>query len=184
MWPKNTTTCSAFCSVEQVRAWQSEMLSEIGGNERSRKASAKRMADLGKEKERDQRTSPLRPGPVVPGHTIEYSEHQHAWVIDRILIPCSEPEYRCLKLLLEQANRCVPFEHFILSLEETALPSLEGQKKAKMRVAHLVSSLRTKIWASGFDIVSVMNVGYILLSGSEGSFSSLQTLAPPDGFSG
>lgn len=106
----------------------------------------------------------LRPGPVVPGHTIQYAEDQHAWVIDHHLIPCSEPEYLCLKLLLEHANRCVPLEHFLRRLHETALPSPEAQKQAKMRVAHLVSNLRTKIWASGLDIVSVMNVGYILLS--------------------
>lgn len=122
------------------------------------------MADVGKEQERGQRTRMLRPGPTVPGHTIQADEEHHTWVIDQILIPCSEPEYRCLKLLLEQADRCVPFAHFLRSLQETALPSSEGQKQARMRIAHLVSNLRTKIWATGLDIASVMNVGYLLLS--------------------
>lgn len=131
------------------------------------------MADFENEKERGQIIGTLRPGPIVPGHTVEYYEDQHAWVIDQTLIPCSEPEYHCLKLLLEQANRCVPFEHFIRSLQETALLATDAQKQARMRVAHLISNLRTKIWASGLDIVSVMNVGYILLSGSEESLRSL-----------
>lgn len=109
----------------------------------------------------------------MPGHTVQYYEDQHAWVIDQMLIPCSESEYHCLKLLLEGANRCVPFEHFIRCLQETALPSTDAQKQARMRVSHLVSNLRAKIWASGLDIVSVMNVGYILLSGSEESSAPL-----------
>ncbi len=125
------------------------------------------MTDSGKGIERRRITSTLRPGPLVPGHLIQCYEDQHAWVIDQTLIPCSESEYVCLQLLLEQANRCVPFEHFILRLQETAFTSSDAQKPARMRVAHLISSLRTKIWASNLDIVSVMNVGYILLSGSE-----------------
>jgi DNA-binding response OmpR family regulator len=180
MWPENATTCSAFFASlssilfdrERGRAQRSKILSKRGSNKSNRKASEKRMADVGKEKERGQITSTLRSGPIVPGHTIQYYEDQHAWVIDHTLIPCSEPEYHCLKLLLEQANRCVPFEHFIRSLQETALPSTDAQKQAKMRVAHLVSNLRTKIWASGLDIVSVMNVGYILLSRLEESSAS------------
>jgi hypothetical protein len=109
MWPKNATTCSAIFTRlssilsdrERGRAQRSEILSERGSNESNRKASEKRMADFGKEKERGQITSTLRSGPIVPGHTIQYYEDQHAWVIDQTLIPCSESEYYCLKLLLE-----------------------------------------------------------------------------------
>jgi DNA-binding response OmpR family regulator len=120
------------------------------------------MASAEKETEQSRITSIVRPGPVVPGHTIQYYEDQHAWIIDQMLIPCSASEYLCLKLLLEQANRCVPFALFLRSLQETI--SSEAQKPTRMRIAHVVSSLRAKIWASGLDIVSVMNVGYILLS--------------------
>ncbi len=113
------------------------------------------------------------PGPVLPGHQIQYDDEQLVWVIDQTLLPCSEPAYQCLKVLLEHANRCVPFEQLQRCLQEQPLPSTDGQKRARMRVAHLISNLRPKIWAVGLDVVSVMDVGYILLAGSEGSSASL-----------
>lgn len=124
------------------------------------------MTDVGKEAERGRISGTVRPGPVVPGHTIQCYEEQHAWVIDQTLILCSESEYHCLRVLLERANHCVPFEHFVLCLQETALPVTGDQKQARMRIAHVISNLRTKIWAFGLEVVSVMNVGYILLSES------------------
>jgi DNA-binding response OmpR family regulator len=125
------------------------------------------MTNAGKERERSRLSGTLRPGPVVPGHTIQYYEDQHAWVIDQTLVLCSQPEYHCLRVLFERANHCVPFEHFVHSLQETTLPAADEQKQARMRIAHLISRLRAKIWAFGLEIVSVMNVGYILLSESE-----------------
>lgn len=135
----------------------------------SRKARATGMTEIGKEMVRGRRSGTSCPGPVLAGHTTRCYEDQRAWIIDETLILCSESEYHCLRVLLEQANHCVPFEHFVLCLQETALPFTGDQKHAKMRIAHLISTLRPKIWASGLEIVSVMNVGYILLAGSEES---------------
>jgi len=122
------------------------------------------MANVGEERPDGQSTSKICPGPVVPGHTLQYYEDQHAWVIDQVLLPCSAPEYHCLQLLLERANRCVPFAHFLICLQTTPTTEHANLKQERMRIAHLMSVLRTKIWPFGLDIASVMNIGYILLS--------------------
>ena len=107
----------------------------------------------------------LRTGPSLPGHTIQYDEGQRAWIIDQTLIACSEPEYHCLRLLLEQANRCVPFAQLAGYLPETEDTETAASERGRMR--HLMSSLRGKIWMLGIDIVSLRDVGYLLLLSQE-----------------
>jgi hypothetical protein len=175
MWPKNTTTCSCFflrlssilSNGEKERASMVSVFSRNEESASSRRASDAYMTDAGKGRTRSRISGALRPGPIVPGHTIQYAEDQHAWVIDQTLVLCSELEYHCLRVLFERANHCVPFEYFVIGLQGTSLPAAGDQKHARMRIAHLISHLRAKIWAFGLEIVSVMNVGYILLSESE-----------------
>jgi hypothetical protein len=52
-------------------------------------------------------------GPSIPGHQVQYDDVHHVWVIDQVLVPCSVAEYRCLKLLLESVDRCVPLAALI-----------------------------------------------------------------------
>lgn len=110
---------------------------------------------------------PFQPGPAVAGHRVQYDEDRHFWVIDELLIVCSVLQYHCLKMLLEEADRCVPFDRLLTGLPGSS-PSSGGTagRHARARLAHLVSRVRAKIWASGLEIVSVVNVGYLLRSGS------------------
>ncbi len=103
----------------------------------------------------------LRPGPSVPGHTLLQDEQRHTWIIDQRLILCTLPAYRCLKILLEHPDRCVPFAHLETCLEE------QESHVATEHLRYLMSSLRGKIWTLGMDIVSVRGVGYLLLSRTE-----------------
>lgn len=109
----------------------------------------------------------LQPGPTVSGHMIQSNEQLATWIIDQTLLACSPAGYRCLKLLLEQAERCVPYAHFIAQVQEASLAEARMQKQARMRVAHIMSNLRAKLWPLGLDIGSVMGVGYILLRAEE-----------------
>ena len=109
----------------------------------------------------------LRPGPSIVGHTIQQYEEQHTWIIDQTLILCTPPEYFCLKALLEQADRCVPFAQLAACLPEIFSSEDAEHKTATARMRHLMSSLRGKIWSLGMDIVSLRSVGYILLSNAQ-----------------
>ena len=109
----------------------------------------------------------LHPGPSVPGHSIQCDEGRHTWIIDQTLVMCSLSEYRCLRLLLEHADRCVSFARLGTLLQEASLSEEGMHRQEKMRLAHIMSNLRTKIWALGLDIVSVMNTGYMLLSDTQ-----------------
>ena len=127
-----------------------------------------------------QQQSNACPGPVVPGHQIQCYEEQHCWIIDHVLLPCSVAEYRCLKLLLEQVNTCVPFSSF-LSDQESFPTACANAKQERSRVAYIMSRLRAKLWTLGFDIANVWNVGYILLLLSEPQHGSLpESPTPPD----
>lgn len=103
-------------------------------------------------------------GPRIEGHHIQRDEEQHAYVIDQKLITCTPTEYRVLTLLLEQADRCVPFARLWAQCQDGPLIDAAQIKQARIRIIHLMSDLRIKIWVLGLDIVSVMNYGYILLS--------------------
>ncbi len=138
------------------------------------------MSSFQEEKQHNRRSGTLRPGPVLPGHSLRHSEEQHTWVIDQVLIPCTAAEYHCLKLLLEQANRCVPFASF-LCMQEVFPPTSVDSKQERLRVAHMMSALRAKIWPLGFDIVSVWNTGYLLLSGLQTNALSGTGSQHPDG---
>lgn len=102
----------------------------------------------------------LHPGPLLTGHRIQRDEEQHAWIIDRILVACSPLEDLCLQVLLENSGRVVPFEQLRERMPEQSL----SDQQVRMRLAHVMSSLRPKIWALGLDIVSVMGMGYLLWS--------------------
>ncbi|HET8845834.1 MAG TPA: hypothetical protein VFN35_30500 [Ktedonobacteraceae bacterium] len=108
-----------------------------------------------------QPVSKLRSGPSIPGHNIQYDEQRHVLVIDQVLLSCTLPEYQCLKQLLESVDRCVTFDTFGVCLEQA--PGLDARHE-RMRLAHIMSALRARLWPLGLDIVSVMNRGYILLS--------------------
>lgn len=116
--------------------------------------------------------SALHPGPSVPGHSVQCDESRHTWIIDQTLVMCSLSEYRCLRLLLEHADRCVSFARLGALLQEAPLSEEGMHRQEKMRLAHIMSNLRTKIWALGLDIVSVMNTGYMLLSDTQETPSS------------
>lgn len=110
----------------------------------------------------------LRPGPCVANHRIQRDDDQHLLVIDHTILSCTPTEYRVLTLLLEQADRCVPYAHFMQRLSPGSPPTDAAQRKqARIRLMHLMSHLRSKVWVFGLDIVAVMNVGYLLLSSSE-----------------
>jgi hypothetical protein len=121
-----------------------------------------RMAQLGGENTHV--PGALRPGPQMEGHSIQRDERQHAYVIDQVLIACTPAEYRILTLLLEQADRLVPFAQLWAQLQDEPLVDAAQIKQARTRIIHLMSDLRAKIWALGLDIVAVMNYGYILVS--------------------
>lgn len=108
--------------------------------------------------------SSLCSGPSVPGHTIQQDEERSTWVIDQILLPCTPPEYGCLRVLLEQIDRRVTFTHFAASLPELFSVEETAHAVAPVRLRHLMSSLRNKVWSVGMDLVSVRGVGYMLLS--------------------
>jgi DNA-binding response OmpR family regulator len=116
----------------------------------------------------------LQPGPHVAGHRIQRDEAQHALVIDQTLIACTPTEYQVLALLLEQANQCVPYAQFLTLMQETQLTEAAQIKQARIRLMHLMSDLRAKIWPLGLDIVAVMNTGYLLLS----SRAEVQSASP------
>lgn len=105
----------------------------------------------------------LRPGPRIEGHSIQRDEEQKAYVIDQTLIACTPTEYQVLTLLLEQADRCVPFAQIWAQFQDGPLTDAAQRKQTRIRIIHLMSDLRAKIWALGLDIVAVMNYGYILL---------------------
>jgi DNA-binding response OmpR family regulator len=136
------------------------------------------MTPMHEEEQHHRTTSTLQPGPVLAGHIIQSSEERHLWIIDQILIPCSAPEYRCLKLLLEQESRCVPYLDLLVCLQKDT-SGKQITHAERMRLAHLLSLLRAKIWALGLDIVSVRNIGYILLAcGSEEAIAPRSALSP------
>lgn len=103
-------------------------------------------------------------GPHVAGHVVQRDEERHAFVIDQQLILCTPTEYRVLTLLLEQVDRCVRYAHLIAQCQEEPSSSAVQRKQDRTRLMHLVSDVRSKIWVFDWDIVAVMNTGYILLS--------------------
>lgn len=117
----------------------------------------------------------LHSGPAVPGHIVQQDEQQCTWVIDRYVVACTPPEYACLKLLLEQVDRGVSFAQLATVLPEHL--SFADEKQTRMRLAHLMSKLRNKIWPLGLDIVSLRGQGYSLLSGSQGDTNERQSNA-------
>ena len=124
------------------------------------------MSTFREENQRNQKSSMPRSGPDVPGHSIQYDEEQHTWIIDQMLLPCTPAEYHCLELLFEHANACVPFASFLKNptIFPTASADVKDAKQERLRVAYMMSKLRTRVWTFGFDIASVWNIGYILLS--------------------
>ncbi|HEU5376894.1 MAG TPA: hypothetical protein VFV38_15770 [Ktedonobacteraceae bacterium] len=114
----------------------------------------------------------LLPGPRIEGHSIQRDEEQKIYVIDQKLITCTPIEYRVLTLLLEQADRCVPFALLWTAFQDESLTDATQIKQARIRLIHLMSHLRAKIWALGLDIVAVMNTGYLLLSQPQASRAS------------
>lgn len=106
----------------------------------------------------------LLPGPQIAGYSVQRDEAQHTFVINRKLVACTPAQYRVLALLLEQADRCVPYAHLIAQLQDGPSADATQIKQVRNRLMHLMSDLRTKIWALGLDIVAVMNTGYMLLS--------------------
>ncbi len=133
------------------------------------KASTHREEHGRDKKPREKRLGPLCDGPPIPGHRLQYDEAQHIWVIDQVLLCCSASEYQCLSILFACVNRCVPFAQLLASLQEMPGALSADSKQERMRIAHLMSTLRPKIWAFGMDIVSVMKVGYLLLSETQES---------------
>lgn len=119
---------------------------------------------IAKEEQRCEPWEPgsLRTGPVLPGHTIQQDEARHIWIIDQTVIPCSLAEYGCLQVLVEQANRCVPFAHLVEALPEAGVGEGVDQQAERERLRHVLSNLRTKIWMLGMEIISVRGVGYLL----------------------
>lgn len=110
------------------------------------------------------RPEELLPGPPVAGHHIRRDAQAGALLIDRTLVSCTPTEYKLFVLLLEQAEHCVTYAQLIARVSEEPLSEAAAFRQAKNRVIHQVSGLRPKIWPCGLDIVSVMGVGYILLS--------------------
>jgi len=106
----------------------------------------------------------LLPGPHVEGYSIQRDEGQHAFLIDHNLVTCTPTEYRLLELLLEQADRCVPYAQLSAHLQGEPVADTTHLTQTRTRIIHLMSDLRAKIWALGLDIAAVMNTGYILLS--------------------
>ena len=102
----------------------------------------------------------LLPGPPIAGHSIQRDESQHVFLIDENIVVCTPVQYRLLALLLSQADRCVPYRRLLAQLQDDLPMSL----KTKTKLIHLISDIRSKLWPLGLDIVSVLNVGYILLS--------------------
>ncbi len=110
---------------------------------------------------------PMRPGPCVPGHSIQQDEEKRCWVIDHTLIFCTLREFLCLGLLIEHVDQVVPFTQFAQHLPEILSMDETEQKLAIGRMRQLLSRLRTKIWPLGLDIISLRGVGYLLLSGKD-----------------
>ena len=106
----------------------------------------------------------LLPGPQVAGHSVQRDESQYMFLIDQNIIACTPTEYRLLALLLTQADRCVTYAQLIAQFQEELPTDAASLKQAKAKVIHLVSDVRLKIWSLGLEVVSVMGVGYILLS--------------------
>ncbi len=113
-------------------------------------------------------------GPVIPGHQVQADDLHHVWIIDQVLVPCSVAEYRCLKLLLESVDRCVPLAALAACFADMA--TLDP-KQERLRLVHLMSALRARLWPLGFDLGSVMAIGYILLSGTSAETAE-PSLAP------
>lgn len=115
----------------------------------------------------------LCPGPLLLGHSIHQDEEHHTWIIDGTLITCTPQEYACLKELLEQAHRCVPFARLLnaFSVEYAEI------KTARGRMRQVLSSLRTKLWPLGIEIISLRDVGYMLQANAQGVE---QTKGKPD----
>jgi DNA-binding response OmpR family regulator len=117
-------------------------------------------------------SSELQPLPPVAGHSVQQDESQHTFLIDQKIIACTPVEYRLLALLLSQADRCVSYAQLIAQFQEGPLTDARMFKQARIKVIHLISDLRSKLWSLGLDVVCVMNVGYILLSsGTENTLS-------------
>ena len=108
----------------------------------------------------------LRAGPPVSGHTIQRDEDHHTFILDHRCIPCTPAQYRVLVLLLEHVGECVSYARLIEQAQgyPAATSETVHTKQARIRLMHLVSDVRTKLWSLGLDIVAVMGTGYILLS--------------------
>ncbi len=119
------------------------------------------MSEPGEENRHEHSHVQPVPGPVIAGHHIQRYEAHHAWVIDHILLPCSVSEYRCLGLLLEQANTCLPYAAFF---QPEIMASTGNSKRDRGRLAATISHLRSRLWVCGFEIANVWNIGYLLLS--------------------
>lgn len=103
----------------------------------------------------------LHPGPSLPGHTVQRDEARNVWVIDGTLVPCTRSEFGCLGVLMEQVNHAVPFAHLAAAL--SGVDANSEWKTARRRLRQVISSLRDKMWTVGFEIISLRNVGYMLL---------------------
>jgi DNA-binding response OmpR family regulator len=103
-------------------------------------------------------------GPHVAGHLVQRDEARHAFVIDQQLLLCTPMGYRVLMLLLEQVDRCVPYAQLFARCQDTPSSETVLLRQTRMRMVHLISDLRPKIWVFNWDIVAVMGTGYMLLS--------------------
>lgn len=105
----------------------------------------------------------LLPGPHVAGYTVQRDEQRHTFVVDNTLIPCTPTEYRVLTLLLAHVNQYVPYAPLIACVQEGVTTDAALLKQARTRLIHLISDVRSKIWPLNWEIVAVMQTGYILL---------------------
>lgn len=109
----------------------------------------------------------LLTGPPVNGHTVQRDEEQHAFVIDQHLISCTPTEYRVLGLLLAHVDQCVRYGPLLAQLQEEPLEETGLWKQARTRLMHVISDLRPKIWVLDWEIVAVMQTGYLLVCSHE-----------------
>lgn len=110
------------------------------------------------------RPGTLLPGPHVDGYAVQRDEQHHAFVVNHTLISCTPAEYRVLALLLDHVNRSVPYALLLACVQSVPPTEAALFKQAHMRLIHLISDVRSKIWPLDWEIVAIMHTGYILLS--------------------
>lgn len=102
---------------------------------------------------------PSVPGPHIEGHSIAHCDATCTIIVDNILLNFSSTDYRITLLLLqamEQKRELAPFAELYQCLDSR-------QGNLRRRLYQHIYEIKPKVWQFGLDIISMREVGYVLV---------------------